>query len=78
MQRAGGLALAVRCEIAERHDLDRWLVASAYEALARASAVAGDRGTATAWKARAQATIAEVDDPDDRQVVEGDIATLPV
>ena len=70
---------ARRClEIAEQHELDRWLVASAYEALARASAVAGDRATAADWKVRAQATIAEVDDPDDRQVVEADIATLPV
>lgn len=55
-----------------------WLLASAYEALARAYAVAGDRAAALEWKAKAVARLAEVDDPDDRQIVERDIATLPV
>lgn len=55
-----------------------WLLASAYEGLARAYAVAGDRAAAAEWKAKAVARLAEVDDPDDREIVEGDIATLPV
>jgi DNA-binding transcriptional MerR regulator len=70
---------ARRClEITEGHKAERWLLASAYEALARASAVAGDRAGAAEWKQKAQATMAEVEDADDRQIVEGDIATLPV
>lgn len=57
---------------------EAWLLASAYEGLARAYAVAGDRAAATEWKAKAVARLAEVADPDDREIVEGDIATLPV
>ena len=52
--------------------------ASAYEGLARAYAVAGDRAAAVEWKAKAVARLAEVDDADDREIVEGDLATLPV
>lgn len=55
-----------------------WLLASAYEALARAYAVAGDRAAGQEWKAKAVALLAEVDDPDDREIVERDIATLPL
>jgi hypothetical protein len=70
---------ARRClAIAESHQLQRWLFASAFEALARAHAVAGDRDEAAGWKARAQAAVAEIEEPEDRQIVEGDIATLPV
>jgi DNA-binding transcriptional MerR regulator len=57
---------------------ETWLLASAYEGLARAYAVAGDEAAATEWKAKAVARLAEVTDPDDREIVEGDIATLPV
>jgi DNA-binding transcriptional MerR regulator len=55
-----------------------WLLASAYEALARAYAVAGDRAAALEWKAKAVARLAEVEDADDREIVERDVATLPV
>ena len=53
-----------------------WLVASAYEALARAYAVAGDRDEARRWRDRAIEALDAVDDPEDRAVVEGDIASL--
>lgn len=70
---------ARRClAIAEEHELERWLVASAFEALARAHAVAGDPAKAREWKARAESTVAEIAEPEERQIVEGDIATLPV
>jgi DNA-binding transcriptional MerR regulator len=70
---------ARRClAIAEEHELERWLFASAFEALARAHAVAGDRAKAAEWKSRAEAAVAEIDEPEERQIVEGDIATLPV
>lgn len=70
---------ARRClAIAEEHELDRWLFASAFEGLARAHAVAGDPAKATEWKARAEAAVAEIPDPEDREIVEGDLATLPI
>lgn len=55
-----------------------WLLASAYEALARAYAVAGDRAAAVEWKDKAVARLDEVEDADDREIVERDVATLPV
>jgi hypothetical protein len=55
-----------------------WLLASAYEGLARASAASGDRAAAVGWKSRAVAQLALVEDPEDREIVERDIATLPV
>jgi DNA-binding transcriptional MerR regulator len=70
---------ARRClEIVEGGDHEAWLRASAYEALARAHAVAGERDDAVAWKAKAVAAIALEPDKDDREVIEQDLATLPV
>jgi DNA-binding transcriptional MerR regulator len=57
---------------------ETWLLASAYEGLARAYAVAGDRAAAREWKEKAVRRLEEVADPDDREVVERDIATLPL
>ena len=54
-----------------------WDLGSAYEAMARASAVAGDRAASDEWKARAVAELARIADAEDRQVLEQDIATLP-
>jgi hypothetical protein len=71
---------ARRCvEINEANESFRedWELGSAYEAMARASAVAGDRPASDEWKARAVAELAKVADPEDRQVLEQDIATLP-
>ncbi|HEY7523937.1 MAG TPA: helix-turn-helix domain-containing protein [Candidatus Limnocylindrales bacterium] len=70
---------ARRClEIVEAHGLGGWRLASAYEALARASAVAGDRAEAARWKALAEQALDGVEEVDDREIVEQDIATLPV
>ncbi len=55
-----------------------WDIAAAFEALARASAVAGDPVAAAAWKAKAVAALDAIADQDDRELIEGDIATLPV
>ena len=54
-----------------------WDVAAAYEALARASVVAGDDTAAADWKARATAALDGIGDRDDRDIIEGDLATLP-
>ena len=70
---------ARRClALAEEHELARWLLASAFEGLARAHAAAGDRPAAAEWKVRAEAAAREIDGAEERQIVEGDIATLPV
>lgn len=70
---------ARRClEHAQHVEGEEWLLASAYEGLARAYAVAGDRAAALEWKTKAVARLDEVTDADDREIVEGDIATLPV
>jgi DNA-binding transcriptional MerR regulator len=55
-----------------------WDLAAAYESMARASAVAGDPGAAADWKAKAIAALATIADPAEREVIEGDVATLPV
>ena len=59
-------------------DGETWLLASAYEGLARAYAVAGDTHAAAEWKAKAVERLAEVTDPDDREIVQSDLDTLPV
>jgi DNA-binding transcriptional MerR regulator len=55
-----------------------WLLASAYEGLARAYATAGDRAAAQEWKDKAVAQLELVTDADDREIVEQDVASLPV
>jgi hypothetical protein len=57
---------------------ESWDVPSAYEAMARALAVAGDRTAAEAWREKARAAVATIEDPDDRGQIEQDIATLPL
>jgi DNA-binding transcriptional MerR regulator len=54
-----------------------WDIASAYEAMARATGVAGDPDAAAAWKAKATAALDGIADQDDREVIENDLATLP-
>ena len=70
---------ARRClEIATGGDVPDWLIASAHEGMARAYAVAGQRESALASRAAAEAALAEVTDPEDQQVVQDDLASLPL
>lgn len=70
---------ARRCvEINEANGIADWDIASAYEAAARAHAVAGDLPAAREWAARARAACDAIVDPADREVIEGDLATLPL
>jgi hypothetical protein len=55
-----------------------WDLAAAYETMARAHAVAGDIPAAADWKAKAAAELERIADQDDRDVIEGDLATLPI
>jgi DNA-binding transcriptional MerR regulator len=59
-------------------ETESWDVPSAYEGMARAFAVAGDRVQAEDWRAKATAAVAAIDDADDRAQIEQDIATLPL
>jgi DNA-binding transcriptional MerR regulator len=70
---------ARRCvEINEGNDArEDWELGSAYEAMARACAVAGDLAGRDEWKSRAVSELAKIKDAEDRQVLEQDIATLP-
>ena len=54
-----------------------WDIASAYEAMARAYLTAGDLDDVAAWKAKATAALDGIADADDREIVEGDLASLP-
>jgi hypothetical protein len=75
----GALAHARRClELCEEHALDGFIVASAHEALARAHLVAGELDDARTHRDRAAALALALDDLEDRAVVEGDLATLPL
>jgi hypothetical protein len=57
--------------------IEDWDLPAAYEALARANAVAGQRDEADAWRSRAREGLAQVADAEDRELIEGDLATLP-
>jgi DNA-binding transcriptional MerR regulator len=61
---------------AEGADVPTWVLASAHEAMARASGVAGDGDAAREHADRARALAATIDDAEDRQVVMDDLATL--
>jgi DNA-binding transcriptional MerR regulator len=58
--------------------IEDWDLPAVYEALARAHAVAGNRKEAEAWRARAREAVIAVADAEDRELIEGDLATLPL
>ena len=58
--------------------IEDWDRPGVYEALARAHAVAGDAAEAEAWRGRAREALADVADAEDREPIEGDLATLPL
>jgi len=64
-------------EIARRGGLGRFYLAYAYEALARAAAVAGQRRARDRHLAQARRIGATVRDGDDRRMLLDDLATIP-
>ncbi len=58
-------------------DREDWDLAAAYEAMARALATAGDEPGRDAWLGRAREALGDIVDPDDREVIEQDLATIP-
>jgi hypothetical protein len=63
-------------ERVEEAGVGDWDLAYAYEALARASAVAGDAAAAGEWRARARQAGDAIGDPEDREHFDEDFATL--
>jgi hypothetical protein len=54
-----------------------WRLASALEGMARANAARGDRATRDEFAARCRAVLATVEDTDERDVITGQLATVP-
>jgi len=71
------LSHARRClELCEQHGIGDWDLGFAYEALARACAVAGDGGESRRWLARAEEQAGFIADTDDRELLLRDLATI--
>lgn len=64
-------------DICQRHGIGDWDLAYAYEALARAHAVAGDREESRYWLERARLAGADIADDADRELLLGDLSTIP-
>ena len=65
-------------DIARAGDLPDWLRASTAEGMARACAVAGDRAGHDRYAEEARALIAVLDDEEDRELITGQLASIPV
>ena len=59
-------------------EADDWDLAAAYEGLARAESVAGDTEETARWRSLAVEALGSITDPADREIIEGDLATIPV
>lgn len=62
--------------VCERHGIGDWDLAFAYEALARAHAVAGDTAESARWLAEARAAGDRIAEDDDRELLLLDLATI--
>lgn len=62
---------------AEANGFDDWRLASCYEGMARACATAGDEVGRDKYVQQARAVLETVPDPEDREVVESQLATIP-
>ena len=75
-------ALAVRfsgraLDRVESSGMGGWLLASAYEGMARAHACAGDAEGRARYTALAEAALDGIDDPDEREVIEDQLRSIP-
>ncbi|MEO7664253.1 MAG: helix-turn-helix domain-containing protein [Candidatus Limnocylindrales bacterium] len=73
-----GRCLAYADAAAAAGEAEAWDLAAAYESMARASAVAGDIEAAGQWRDRARAATDAIPEADEREIIEGDLATLPI
>jgi hypothetical protein len=68
---------ARRClAICEEHKIGGWDLAAAYEAVARASRLAGDEGALAHFRGLATAQLDRIADEEDRRIIAADVATL--
>lgn len=65
-------------DICQRHGIGDWDLAFAYEALARASSVAGDSAETQRWLEQARAAGADIAEDDDRELLLADLETVLV
>ena len=65
-------------EICRDNGIGDWDLGFAYEALARAYSVAGDRDEARRWLEQARQAAAEVAEDDDRELLLADLETIPL
>jgi len=63
-------------DICQRHGIGDFDLAYAYEALARAHAVAGHQAESGQWLARVRAAAPEIAEEDDRELLISDLATI--
>ena len=75
-------ALAVRfsgraLDRVESLGIGGWLLASAYEGMARAHACAGDTEGRARYTALAEAALDGIDDPEEREVIEEQLRSIP-
>src|SRR5262245_59874557 len=63
-------------EICQQHGIGDFDLAVCYEALARASATGGDADESARWTARAVEANEQIGDPEDRDLVRADLATI--
>jgi DNA-binding transcriptional MerR regulator len=69
---------ARRClEICQANGIGDWDIAYAYEALARASAIAGDLDAARSWLEQAYSAAQDIGEDEERQMVLMDLQTIP-
>jgi hypothetical protein len=57
---------------------DDWDVPAALEGLARAQAMAGEQAEAARTRERAREAVAAIADPEDRELIEQDLASIPI
>jgi hypothetical protein len=70
---------ATRClELSRADGVDDFVEASAHEAMSRAFAVLGDMDAARRERNASYVLAVELEDDDDRGVIEGDLGTLPI
>ena len=70
---------ANRClSVCEENGIGDWDLAYAYEALARASATGGDADATRGYLAQARAAAEQIKEPEDREHLEEDLATVVV
>jgi hypothetical protein len=70
-------AAAHQRAVAADPGVPRWLIASTQEGMARAHAVAGHDEERDRWAADARRTLQDVDDSEDRELIESQLATVP-